>query len=90
MPSNQYYTGLRSDAMLPMNTRDQFSLVGDLPLDVTSICNDGVWIGYSVENGLAWPLTEGDLEHCREYAKQEGFAGICVGSPSVPWGSPLK
>jgi hypothetical protein len=59
-------------------------------LNVTSIAkpfgkHNGEWTGYIVENGLAYPLASGSLAGLKAWAAREGFDGILIGGPSVPW-----
>ncbi len=45
------------------------------------------YVGYIVLNGCAVRLCSGaDLSDLRYYAEVNGYDGILLGSPSVPWG----
>ena len=54
-----------------------------------NVCSDKAgWIGYVVLNGRAVILCRADfngLDDLRYYADREGYDGILIGSPSVPF-----
>ncbi len=58
------------------------------PTIVLDVCSDGdfdCWVAYTVSRGLAFRIHRGSLDELREYARCNGYSGIVVGTPSVPW-----
>ncbi|GMU26099.1 MAG: hypothetical protein AMXMBFR16_10040 [Candidatus Uhrbacteria bacterium] len=43
------------------------------------------WTGYVVLNGCAVRVARGCLADLRYYAEREGYDGILIGGPSVPF-----
>jgi hypothetical protein len=43
------------------------------------------WWGYIVVNGAAHKVAYGTIDALREYASANGYEGILIGAPSVPF-----
>jgi stage V sporulation protein SpoVS len=52
----------------------------------TPLSDNGGWTGYIVENGKAHALACcATTQAIKAYADREGFDGVLIGGPSVPW-----
>jgi len=54
-------------------------------LNVTKDADGVWWWGYVVINGAAHKVAYGEIDALRDYASANGYEGILIGAPSVPF-----